>query len=131
MNIFCKFPTVNISKLNLWLVIYIAKNLIWTILKEIFSICRFFLYPQIPDFQWICFPQTQAAFQEMFKTRHKTLTDGLESCGLLVDYCDVFIRFLGSHSDGIHSLEDPWWTRDSMKRYLHLGCAEGQGLSFH
>ncbi len=25
---------------------------------------------------------------------HKTLTDGLESCGLLVDYCDVFISCL-------------------------------------
>ncbi len=30
MNIFCKFPTVNISKLNFWLVICIAKNIIWT-----------------------------------------------------------------------------------------------------
>ncbi len=32
------------------------------------------------------------------------LTDGLEWCGLLVDYCDVFISCLDSHSDGTHSL---------------------------
>ncbi len=38
-----KFPSVNISKLRLnWLVICIAKNLIWTTLKEIFSIFGFF-----------------------------------------------------------------------------------------
>ncbi len=36
------FYTVNISKLNYWLVICIAKNLIWTTLKMIFSIFRFF-----------------------------------------------------------------------------------------
>ncbi len=34
-------PTVNISKLNYWLLICIAKNLIWTTLKMIFSIFRF------------------------------------------------------------------------------------------
>ncbi len=42
MNIFYKFPTVNTSKLNFWLVICIAKNFIWTTLKMIFSIFRFF-----------------------------------------------------------------------------------------
>ncbi len=31
--------------------------------------------------------------------------DGLETCGLLVDYCDVFISCLDSHSDGTHSLQ--------------------------
>ncbi len=36
------FPTVNISKLNIWLVTCIAKNFIWTTLKMIFSIFRFF-----------------------------------------------------------------------------------------
>ncbi len=41
MKIFSKFPTVNISKLNCWLVICIAKNFIWTTLKVIFSIFRF------------------------------------------------------------------------------------------
>ncbi len=42
MKIFCKSPTVNISKLNYWLLICIAKNFIWTTLKMIFSIFRFF-----------------------------------------------------------------------------------------
>ncbi len=42
MKIFCKFPTVNISKLNFWLVICIAKKFIWTTLKVIFSIFKFF-----------------------------------------------------------------------------------------
>ncbi len=42
MKIFSKFLTVNISKLNFWLVICIAKNFIWTTLKVIFSIFRFF-----------------------------------------------------------------------------------------
>ncbi len=42
MKIFSKFPTVNISKLNVWLLICIAKNFIWTTLKVIFSIFRFF-----------------------------------------------------------------------------------------
>ncbi len=49
MKIFCKFPTVNISKLNFWLVICIAKNFIWTTLKAIFSIFRFFA-PSDSDF---------------------------------------------------------------------------------
>ncbi len=32
------------------------------------------------------------------------LTDRLESCRLPVDYCDVFISCLDTHSDGTHSL---------------------------
>ncbi len=38
MKIFCTLPTVNISKRNFSLVICMAKNLIWTTLKAIFSI---------------------------------------------------------------------------------------------
>ncbi len=41
------FPTVNISKLNFWLVICSAKDFVWTTVKAIFSIFRFFLHPQI------------------------------------------------------------------------------------
>ncbi len=36
---------------------------------------------------------------------HYTLTDWFEWCALLVDYCDVFISCLDSHSDGTHSLQ--------------------------
>ncbi len=42
MKIFSKFPTINISKLHFWLLICIAKSLIWTTLKMIFSIFRLF-----------------------------------------------------------------------------------------
>ncbi len=38
MKIFCTFSPLNISKLNFWLVICIAKNLIWTTLKVSFLI---------------------------------------------------------------------------------------------
>ncbi len=48
MKIFSKFSTVNISKLNFWLVICIAKNFIWW---RWFSQYLDFLHPQIPDFQ--------------------------------------------------------------------------------
>ncbi len=34
---------------------------------------------------------------------HEMLIDGLEWCGLLADYCDVFISCLDSNSDGTHS----------------------------
>ncbi len=43
---------------------------------------------------------------------HKTL---IEWCGSLVDYCDVFISCLDSHSDGTHSLQRiHWWASDGM-----------------
>ncbi len=46
------------------------------------------------------------------------LTDGLEWCGLLVDYCDVFISCLDSHSDGTHSLQSiHCWDTDAMLHF--------------
>ncbi len=48
----------------------------------------------------------------------KTLTDGLEWCVLLVDYCGVFISCLDSHSDGTHSLQSiHWWASDAMLHF--------------
>ncbi len=53
---------------------------------------------------------------------HKMLTDGLEWCGLLVVYCDVFISCLDSHSDGTHSLQRiHWWTSDA--KFLQI-CSD-------
>ncbi len=50
------------------------------------------------------------------------LTNVLEWCGLLVDYCDVFISCLDSHSDGTHSLQRiHCWASDVM---LHLSDKE-------
>ncbi len=41
-----------------------------------------------------------------------------ELCELLVDYCDVFISCLDSHSDGTHSLQRiHWCTSDVMLNY--------------
>ncbi len=49
---------------------------------------------------------------------HKTLIDALESCGLLVDYCDAFMSCLDSHSDGTHSLQRiHWWESDMMLNF--------------
>ncbi len=47
IKIFCTFPTVNISKLNFWLLICIAKNNF----KGDFLNILIFLHPQIPDLQ--------------------------------------------------------------------------------
>ncbi len=45
MKIFCKLPTVNISKLIFLLVICIAKNFIWTTLKGISQYLDIFFAP--------------------------------------------------------------------------------------
>ncbi len=37
---------------------------------------------------------------------------------IIVDYCDVFISCLDSHSDGTHSLQSiHWWTSDAMLHF--------------
>ncbi len=44
------------------------------------------------------------------------LTDGLDWTG--VDYCDVFISCLDSHSDGTHSLQRiRWWASDAVRHF--------------
>ncbi len=56
---------------------------------------------------WICSLQTYCFSLQM-------IIDGLEWCGLLVYYCDVFISCLNSHSDGIHSLQRiHWWASNA------------------
>ncbi len=51
MKIFSAFPTVNMSKLDFCLILCIAKNLIWTTLKLILSVFRFFF----PDFNLVVY----------------------------------------------------------------------------
>ncbi len=47
----------------------------------------------------------------------------LEWCGLLVDYCNVFVSCLDSHSDGTHSLQGiHWWASNVM---LNLSKSDG------
>ncbi len=49
---------------------------------------------------------------------HMISMDGLEWCGLLLDYCDVFISCSDSHSDGTHSLQRiHWWASDAMLHF--------------
>ncbi len=49
----------------------------------------------------------RSIFWHLFRTfsLHNMLNDELEWCKLLVDYCDIFISCLYSHSDGTHSLQ--------------------------
>jgi len=48
----------------------------------------------------------------------KTITDGLEWCGLLVMF---FISYLDAHSDGTHSLQRiHWWARNVMLNFQNL-----------
>ncbi len=62
----------------------------------------------------VCKQNKKVFMMDLFLTTysfslHNKLTDGLEWCGLLVDYCDVFISCLDSHSDGTHSLQMIHW----------------------
>ncbi len=69
---------------------------------------------------------------------HKTFIDGLELWVLLVDYCDVFISCLDSHSDGTHSLQRIYWWASAVmlnftqsgllktQAHLHLGWPAGE-----
>ncbi len=60
-------------------------------------------------------------WQTCSSSHHKTLIDELEWCGLLVDYCDVFISCLDSHSDGTHSLQRiHWWASDCNDAFLQI-----------
>ncbi len=69
-----------------------------------------------------------ALVMNLFLKLYKTLIR-LESCGLLVDYCDVFFSCLDSHSDGTHSLHRiHWWASDVKRNFsktkktcLHIG----------
>ncbi len=47
---------------------------------------------------------------DLFLTVHQILFDVLELCGLLVDYCDVFISCLDYHFDGAYSLKMIHWS---------------------
>ncbi len=66
MKIFCKFPTINISKHNFWLVICIAKNFIWTTLKMIFSIFRFFCSFRFQIFKYCPIITNHTSMERLF-----------------------------------------------------------------
>ncbi len=68
MKIFCTFSTVNISKLNFWLVICIAKNFIWTTLKVIFSIFRFFCTLRFQIYKYCAIITNHTSMESWFIT---------------------------------------------------------------
>ncbi len=80
---------------------------------------------------WICFYK-HTAFHFI------ALIYRLERCGLHVDYCDVFISCLVSHSDGTHSLQSiHCWASDRMlhspnlmKKQTHLRVAWDSSLIY-
>ncbi len=92
--------------------------------REKFIFFSWFKVKNIFMMDWICFLQICSFLLQ------KTLIYGLESCGLLVDYCEVYISCLNSHSDGTHSLQRIlWWASDvtlhfsksvPMKKQTHL-----------
>ncbi len=53
----------------------------------------------------------------------KVFIGGLDSCGLLGNYCDVFICCLNSHSDGTHSLQR--WANHLILKILWI-CSNKQ-----
>ncbi len=73
---------------------------------------------------------------------HRMLIDALDSCGLLVDHCEVFISCLDSHSDGTHSSQRiQWGVNDVMlnfsksvlmkkQTHLNLGWPERENNYF-
>ncbi len=66
MKIFSTFPNVNISKLNYWLVICIAKNFIWTTLKMIFLIFIFFCTLRFQIFKYCPIITNHASMEKWF-----------------------------------------------------------------
>ncbi len=69
MKIFCKFPTVNISKLIFWLVICIAKNFIWTTVKMIFSIFWIFCTLGFQIFKYCPIITNHTSMENVFSFR--------------------------------------------------------------
>ncbi len=73
---------------------------LWTHISQQFKV-------EMP-YKWICFLRTCGFWL------HKTLTDGLEWCGLL----GCFISCLDSHSDGTRSLQRTHcWASDAMLHF--------------
>ncbi len=89
---------------------------------NIFTENSFRLFPLVIDlciflswFRWDNVFTGESNMHPCSFSLHKSLIDGLELCGLLVEYCDVFISCLDSHSDGTHSLQRiHWWASDLM-----------------
>ncbi len=117
MKIFCEFPTVNISKLNFWLVICIAKNFIWTTLKMIFSIFWFFCTLRFQIFKY---------------------------CPIITNHTSMEILFIQLSDDAYISILKNWplwlvlcsrvtskssfdWVNVKLNQWKHLCCLQVDG----
>ncbi len=99
----CTYFSPDSDKINFSM----KKAMLWI---ENSYLCRSNDLPLKMSSWWICFLQTHSFLL------HKMLIDGLDLCGLLVDYCDVFVS---SHSDGTHSLPKiHWWASHVMLNFL-------------
>ncbi len=108
LKIFSQFSAVNISKRTFWLVICIAKNFIWTTLKVMFSIFRFFCPPQISDFQRIVVSQPNIVRQIL--TNHTSIESLFISFQIIFKSQFkhvVYDWFCGSWSH-IMTVDSPW-----------------------
>ncbi len=115
MKIFCKFPTVNISKLNFLLVICIAKNFIWTTLKVIFSIFRFCRFSN----SWISAKYTPILTNH---TSIESLFIQFKKLALMTGFC----------GPGSHILWPPEVTRQHcIRSRLKLHCMHCLGIELH
>ncbi len=98
MKIFSKFPTVNISKLNFWLVICIAKNFIWTTLKMIFSIFRFFCTLRFQIFKYCPIITNHTSMERLFihlsDSKKLTLMTGFVLHGHIWSFHDSVLSIL-------------------------------------
>ncbi len=70
---------------------------------------RFFQLKYKSSIHNVAFSSEKCVLSESGETSAQMLIERLEWCGLLVDYCDVFISCLDSHSDGTHSLQSIHW----------------------
>ncbi len=143
--------------LTLKLLPHICLGLFWTVffLQTVLYLCTFLFWFRPDNFFtgetiflyiivfiiYYWFEVKSLLMTDLFLTNmqllfHKMFIDGLEWCGLLVDYCDVFISCLDSHSDGTHSLQRiHCWASDAMPNFsksvpmkkqthLHLGLGK-------
>ncbi len=97
MKIFCKFPTINISKLNFWLVICIAKNFIWTTLKMIFSIFRFFCTLRFQIYKYCPIITNHTPMESYLFRRKLTLVTGFVLQGHMwyTQNCNIKAKVFG------------------------------------
>ncbi len=107
----------NSSKQICWWILMSEDNREWTFShwrKRYYGLWTYVLATNVKThYRWICFLQTRSF------SLHKMLIDELEWCGLFVDYCNVFISCLNSHSDGTHSLQRiHWWASDVMLNFF-------------